>query len=142
MKYSQNFDRDWDFYTKNIGKFTFWGGDHIHEPKFDDNGLDAKAYFHKLDSQGLKKVEKLSCKEPALVSEVLRFKKGLNFHIKQWVEGYDDMLMGIGDYMAEFIDPPDWVAESLINQLAKARKKKQSLIKSETRQICEGTNEQ
>ena len=86
-------------------------------PEQDDEGLTPKEFFHKMDSIGLKKMEGMKCTEPEIVREVLKFKKGLNFHIKMWVEGYDDMMMGIGEYLEMFTDPPDWVEKGFRNQL-------------------------
>jgi len=57
------------------------------------------------------------CKEPELLKEVITCKKSINLHIKMWVDGYEDMMMGIEEYMKEFIDPPIWVYNSFIKSL-------------------------
>lgn len=68
-----------------------------------------------MDSSG----ERYPCKEPELLRKVIIFKKSLNFHIKMWVDGYDDMMTGIDDYLKEFDRPPSWVRKSFRNQLKK-----------------------
>lgn len=118
-KYSPNFERDWEFYIKNLHLFSFWGGDTIFEPPYSTDGLSAKEYFYKLDSLGLEKVKHKGCKEPQVVSNILRFKKALNFNIKQWCEGYEDCGMGVEEYLTIFNDPPEWVIKSFRNQLYK-----------------------
>lgn len=60
-----------------------------------------------------------TCTEPQLVADVLKFKKALNFNIKQWCEGYNDCGMGTQEYVRIFDNPPDWVLESFRNQLKK-----------------------
>lgn len=95
-------------------KFTFCGGS-VKDFEYDENGFSAKQVFYKMDSSG----EKLPCREPELLRKVIVFKKSLNFHIKLWVEGFEDMRMSIDDYMSEFDDPPDWVRKSFQNQLKK-----------------------
>ncbi len=122
IKYSEAFERDWKFYTNNLDKFSFWGGDVIFEPIHDVNGISAKEFFHKLDSTGMEKMKSKTCSEPKLVADVLRFKKALNFHIKQWSEGYNDCGMPIQEYLEMFSDPPDWVETSFRNQLYKVVK--------------------
>lgn len=123
MRYSKSFDRDWDFYTKNVGRFTFWGGDQIFKPISDPSGISAKEFFYKLDSNGLDKIKDKPCSESELVYEVLKFKKGLNFHIKQWAEGYQDCLQGVHEYLSMLSDPPDWVEISFRKQLYREYKK-------------------
>jgi hypothetical protein len=124
VKYSANFDRDWAFYTQNVSKLSFWGGDPIFKPQLDPNGIPAKEFFFKLDSTGMKKMQSVGCSEPDLVADVLKFKKALNFHIKMWSEGFEDVGQGVAEYMATFDDPPDWVEVSFRNQLLKIHKDK------------------
>lgn len=124
IKYSANFERDWQFYVANFDKFSFWGGDAIFEPIDDPNGISAKEFFYKLDSTGMKKMATMPCRESEVVSTILRFKKALNFHIKMWVEGYEDCGMGIHEYLEMFDNPPEWVETSFRNQLTKLYKSK------------------
>lgn len=123
-KYSTAFERDYKFYISNFDVFSFWGGDDIFKPVYSPTGLSAKDFFYKLDSLGLEKVKSLTCKAPWRVSKVLKFKKGLNFHIKQWSEGYEDCMQSVHEYMAEFKNPPAWVEASFRKQLWKVYKNK------------------
>jgi hypothetical protein len=41
-----------------------------------------------------------------------------------WVEGYDDMMQGVDEYLKEFDNPPEWVGKSFRNQLKKHFAKK------------------
>lgn len=123
-KYSANFERDWQFYINNLNVFSFWGGDTIFEPLYSIDGLSAKDFFYKMDSLGFEKMKNKACNEPKLVSDVLRFKKALNFNLKQWCEGYRDCGMGTHEYIQILIDPPDWVLESFRKQLNKLNQDK------------------
>ena len=40
-------------------------------------------------------------------------KSSINWHIKNWAEGYEDMKEPFETYMKEFINPPAWVAKAL-----------------------------
>jgi len=111
MKYSTNFDNDWNFYVRHIGKFTF-SAEAVPLQPLDPNGKSAKECFFRFDSTG----KWLPCKEPELLRDVLTTKKSINFQIKQWVEGAYDILEGPDYYLAEFDNPPEWVKNSLINQ--------------------------
>ncbi len=117
-KVPKKFDKNWNFYLRHIdlpdNKFTFCGTS-VEILDYDEKGFTAKQVFFILDSTG----ETLPCKEPALLRKVIVFKKSLNFHIKMWIEGYEDMGTNIDDYMLEFDDPPDWVRKSFRNQLKK-----------------------
>lgn len=111
MKFKEN----WDFFLRNLDKMTFCGTGDILTPEFDKNGLSPEDCFYKYDSTG----ELDKCSDPELFRKVMIFKKSLNFHIKMWVEGYEDMLIGIDEYLEILDDPPEWVRESFRNQLYK-----------------------
>ncbi len=110
----ETFERDWEFYMKNMKKFTFCGCV-IEIPKYSNDGLSAKLCFYKFDTEGLL----LSCTSPQLFHDVLRCKKSIGFHIILYTEGYTDMCIGISELLKEFIDPPDWVGKSLRQQLVR-----------------------
>ena len=101
------------------GKFTFCGTN-VEEVEYVKEGKTAKEVFFILDSTGTLE----PCCDPKLLRKVIIFKKSLNFHIKQWVEGYDDMYMGVDEYLREFDKPPQWVGKSFRNQLKKKFLKK------------------
>lgn len=113
MKYSQNFNRDWEFYTSNLNTLEFWGGDRIPTVEYSVSGVSAKDCFYTYDSTG----KLIPCKDHELVKSTLRFKKALNFQIKQWAEGFDDVGQPYEDYLTMFNNPPEWIKESLRNQV-------------------------
>lgn len=122
IKFSPAFNRDWDFFMKNrplvpfVSKWSFagervtWEADETLEP------LPAKEAFYTFDSAG----KRHPCTELDILLSIITFKKSLNFHIKMWVEGYNWCGQGVDVYLAEFIDPPEWVGESFRNQLHKS----------------------
>lgn len=116
VKYGKGFNRDYGFYERHIGKFTYVGED-LSTPEADLTGADAKKAFHALDSNG----KWIPCSEPNKLIDLLKTKKAINFHLKMWGEGFDDMRMGVFEYMQEFIDPPAWVETSFREQIRKAR---------------------
>ena len=105
-KYSKKFNRDWEFYLRHRNKFTYAGSPINVE--YDVDGVDAKRAFWTLDSQG----KLIPTHEAELLHDILITKAAINFHLKMWAEGYDDMFMGVQDYMAEFDNPPEWVEKS------------------------------
>lgn len=113
IKYSAAFERDYQFYIDNKEKFNFCG--EVINIIADKNGDDAKKAFWLIDSQG----KKVACKEAILLKEIIVCKKSINLHIKMWSEGYGDCLMGVGCYIKEFINPPEWVERAFRKQLYK-----------------------
>lgn len=86
IKYSSGFERDYNFYIKNINNFNFCG---TLNPKFIaiPNGfISAKNCFYHIESQG----KNFPCSEPELLNKILLTKAGINFHIKLWAEGRAD----------------------------------------------------
>lgn len=142
MKYSDNFERDYAFYLKNIEHFKFCG---TLTPKFEaieySKGKTAKEVFYLIDSTG--KNHK-TC-EPKLLNELLNCKASVNFHIKMWAEGradgtlpYEefagdgetlswemkdgDAIPIYGKCMAIEYGFPEWVVKAVENQKAKLLK--------------------
>ena len=118
MKYRNRFNEDFQFYFNNRKKFTFCGQE-VHMPEYDVNGVDAKAWFHILDSTGKSK----PCKHPRLAKAILRCKKSVNWQIKEWVQGYDDCLIGVPEYLESFINPPCWIVKAFRNSLIKSARR-------------------
>ena len=137
MKFSKKFNKDWEFYLTNLHRkstdpeydqyldpeqfanqkeymFTFSGSSTVLQPIV-ESGYYAKEAFYLMDSKG----GTYDCREPELLRDVLVLKKGINFQIKQWVEGYNDMFMGVDVYISEFINPPSWLRKSFVNQLSR-----------------------
>lgn len=131
MRYSQAFERDWKFYLDHRHKFTFFGGV-VERVAHDPNGLPAKKCFYAFDSRG-----ELPCtSEPELLTEVITAKKAVNWQIKQWGEGFHDMMEPVEYYLAEFTNPPEWVRLSLERAKQKAGREryyKEKLSRDQTR---------
>ena len=112
-KYSDNFLRDYNFYLSNIDVFSFIGSN-ISDMRPKDGDTEVKKCFYIFDSQG--KIE--PCEDPELFLKILTFKKGLNFWIKYWAEGYYDMVIPMEEYLSMLKgDVPDWVGTALYNQI-------------------------
>lgn len=94
MRYSRRFERDYDFYIKNLNRFSFCGkSDHDFMDKKgnsmvvnDDNGVSAKEAFYNYESQG--KISKTS--DPKLLLSLHKCKSSINLHISLWAEGRRD----------------------------------------------------
>lgn len=80
MKYSKNFERDWEWYSKYKDVFTFSGSPN-KEIKQGDK-YTAKEAFYLYDSQG-KIVETT---EPVLLQKIFKCKESINFMIKEWAQ--------------------------------------------------------
>ena len=79
MKYSSNFDRDYNWYLKNKDIFGFSGS----IPKKIELGIKTpKECFFIFDSQG--KLE--PCSDPILLQQILLCKESVNFQIKEWAQ--------------------------------------------------------
>jgi hypothetical protein len=80
MKFSKNFDRDWDWYFKYRDTFTFSGS----PPKKIEKGdkYTAKEAFYLYDSQG----KLVPTKEPELLQQIFKCKESINFQIKEYAQ--------------------------------------------------------
>lgn len=130
MKYSQRFEEDWKFYLNNKEKFTFCGEEIIQWP-YDVNGKDSKYCFHKFDSTG----KILPSSEPELIREVLRCKKSINWHIKEYADGLTEpyWLGTLNELLNEFKNPPYWVEQAMRKQVCKFWRKKHPHVVSNGR---------
>jgi hypothetical protein len=82
MKFSKNFERDWDWYVKYKDVFIF-SGSLNRELLIDlENGKSAKECFFILDSQGKLK----TTNEPELLAKVIKCKESINFQIKEYAQ--------------------------------------------------------
>ena len=115
-KYSKNFERDWEFYTKNSDKFNF-PGKNISLPKYDINGKNAKDCFYIIDTHG--KYEPTA--EPELLLKILTTKAAINLHIKLWAEGRLDgtFLKGDVDDLTNKYAFPEWIITAVNRQWVK-----------------------
>jgi len=88
MKYSINFESDYNWYLSVANFFNFDGTDEYYNKKgikiiqHNDNGLTAKECFYLYDSQGIIK----ETKEPDLLRILLKTKGSVNLHIKMYAE--------------------------------------------------------
>lgn len=114
MKYTKNFNRDWDFYLNHSDMFTFSGA----SPKvfeYDPDGPDAKETFYRWESDCVL----VPTKEPELLQRIHITKGSVNFHIRQWVEGFEDFMEPIEFYLESFTNPPKWVRKALEGSLVR-----------------------
>jgi hypothetical protein len=81
MKFSKNFERDYNWYYKYRETFTF-SGSMPRKIENSPSGKSAKECFHLYDSQG----KIAPCREPDLLSEILLCKESVNFQIKEWAQ--------------------------------------------------------
>lgn len=89
MKYSEAFERDYEFYYKWRYKFNFCGthpNEMRYKPIFYQKGRSAKEVFYSIDSKG----KNIPCNEPELLKELLLCKASVNFNIKLWAESRAD----------------------------------------------------
>lgn len=89
MKYSKNFEDDYNWFLSVLDIFNFDGVNYYYNKKGDDviitdlnNGLTAKECFYLYDSQG----KIIPCKEPDLLHKLLKTKGSVNLHIKMFAE--------------------------------------------------------
>lgn len=95
MKYSTGFDRDYNFYTSNIGVFDFCGTlNPKHEAIPNANGSTAKECFYKIESEG----KNVSCSEPGLLNSLLLTKASVNFQIKEWAQARADGTLPLVEF--------------------------------------------
>ena len=113
----KSFEENWDFLLRNSEVFGSMIPAKIAEPSYDEDGLDAKNCFYLFDSTG-----KLHpCSDVKTFVDVLATKKGVNLHIKMWVDSYIDMIEPISYYMQSFKGPvPNWVGKAFSRSLKKA----------------------
>lgn len=123
MKYSKNFERDFEWYSKWCEEFNFDGNfDYFNKKgdkliQFDENGMSAKKTFYLYDSNG--KIVKTN--EPELLKKLYRCKASINLNIKMWAE---DRAKGVlpkilfEDVIKEF-ELLDWMIEAVEKQKVK-----------------------
>ena len=141
MNYSENFNRDYEFYLENIDNFKFCG---TQLPKFkaifNENGKSAKEVFYSIDTYG----KNISTSEPELLNSLLLCKASVNFQIKQWAEARAEGTLSLSEFCGDGETPvlewkmenntaipiyhnsivaqynlPDWVIKAVENQKVK-----------------------
>ncbi len=130
VKYSEGFNRDFNWYLSVRRSFNF-NGSPCKDILYDKNGVDGKEAFFMYDSRG----DLLPTRHPNILRSLLKTKGSVNLHIKSWAE---DRAKGIlpkyeftGDgktlewengkpvyypnYKIRF-NLPEWVIEAVENQ--------------------------
>lgn len=98
--FSKNFERDYNFYLKNLDEFNFCGTlNPKHSAIEDTNGLSAKECFYYIESQGKNK----PCREPKLLNALLLTKASINFQIKEWAQGRADGTLRLIEFSKRLI---------------------------------------
>lgn len=114
MKYSKNFERDWEWYNKYKYVFTFDGATKKEIVEDLVNGKTAKECFYIFDSQG--KMPATKDKEQFL--HILKCKGSINFQIKEWAQdrakGYLPKIL-FKNIIEEF-ELLDWMVEATERQ--------------------------
>jgi len=117
MKYSNKFEKDFNWYLKVRSIFNFDGVDGYINKKgkdiivYDKNGVDGKEAFFKWDSSG----KILPTKHPKLLHALLRTKGSVNLHIKMYAEARAKGLMTfneLNDLCIQY-NCPNWFKEAV-----------------------------
>ena len=115
MKYSNNFERDYNWYLKYKDVFNF-SGSLINKDLVIENiqGISAKDSFYIRDSTGIIK----ATKEPLLLTEIYKCKESINFHIKQWAEGRAEGTLPLVDFnkIIKEYELLEWMIKGVENQ--------------------------
>src|SRR5882672_1579770 len=85
-RFSKNFERDYNFYLSNMDNFNFCGTLIPKYSAISGGALSAKECFYLIESEGINR----PCCDPHLLDRLLLCKAGVNFQIKQWVDGRID----------------------------------------------------
>ena len=115
MKYSKNFERDYEWYFKYKNIFTFDAN--IETNKFiisSPDGENAKYCFYKKDSEG----KVIPTREPDILFKLLKCKGSINFQIKEWAIDRGKGWLGykeFEDIIKEF-ELLDWMIDAVENQ--------------------------
>lgn len=120
MKFSKNFERDYNWYLKYKDVFTFSGS----SPKKIETGgkYTAKETFYLYDSQG----KLVPTTEPELLQQIFKCKESINFQIKEWAQdrakGYLPKIEF--EKIVEEYKLLPWMVEAVENQKHKYYEKK------------------
>ncbi len=114
MKYSKNFNRDFEWYLSVRKLFNFDGYDDWEYVVYDKNGVDGKKAFHIYDSLG----KVAATKHPNILHTLLKTKGSVNLHIKMYAEDRAKGLFPLIEFRAFCIKlkAPYWFKEAVENQ--------------------------
>lgn len=94
MKYSKNFERDYQWYLKNLDEFNFCGTLNSKYEAISGGTRSAKECFYCIESEG----KNYPCAEPELLNRLLLTKASINFQIKQWAEGRAEGTLPLSEF--------------------------------------------
>jgi hypothetical protein len=81
----------------------------------DEQGYSALESFAQLETVG----QKVPCREPQLLQQVLRAKAYLNLQINMWAEGIKEKTFFMWEFKADFPWFKEWVWKAVENQANK-----------------------
>jgi hypothetical protein len=121
--YSENYERDFNWYLKVRHLFNFDGNKEYFNKKGEDiivadkNGVDGKEAFYKWDSNG----KILPTKHPNILHTLLKTKGSVNLHIKMYAEDRAKGLFPFIEFRAFCIKYkcPSWFRDAVENQKIK-----------------------
>lgn len=116
-KYSDNFNRDFNWYLKVRHLFTFDGKAYI-EPKFSNKGVSGKEAFYLYDCQGTRIV---ATKHPNIFRILFKVKSSVNLHIKMYAEDRAKEILPdtLFEELCKEINAPEWFIKAVENQKKK-----------------------
>lgn len=107
MKFSKNFERDWEWYFKYRKHFIFDGSFPKEIEEDIVNGKTAKECFYIFDTHG----KLVPTKELELLHEIFKCKGSINFMIKEWAQdrnkGYLPLVEFSKRLCKEYYNTPD-----------------------------------
>lgn len=118
MRYSKNFNRDYNFYISVIDTFNFAGKDVDKECNIvtTENAVTAKECFYNYDSSGIRD---LDCNEVELIKKLIICKASVNMHIKMYAESMTEFTLTTYE-LKEILDEikaPSWFYKSVMGQV-------------------------
>lgn len=117
MKYSKNFNRDFNWYLSVRDKFNFFGSE-VVDIIYDRNGIDGKQAFYIWDSQG----KMVPTKHPNILKTLFITKGSVNLFIKMYAEDRAFGILPKELFYSEVVLPfkcPDWFVNAVENQKVK-----------------------
>lgn len=116
MKYSDKFNRDYNWYLKWADLFNFDGsGDTGGKVIPSEVGKSAKECFYIFDSKG----KILPTNQPELLYKIHKCKGAINFNIKMWAESRGKGEIGKLEFLetiAKEYELLDWMIDAVENQ--------------------------
>jgi hypothetical protein len=115
IKYSGNFERDYNWFLRYKDIFNFDGTDSTADKIiYSDTGASAKDCFYKYDTHG----KIIATKEPELLFQIHKCKGSINFNIKAWAEDRGKGCLGRNEFneIAKYLELLPWMIEAVERQ--------------------------